>query len=409
MRQSVLWNTFGSYFYYFCQWLMTVLVVRLSGIDDAGTLSLAISACNVWQSVALYGMHNYQASDEDDRYSSGVYLASRVITCLMALTGCVIYIIVLSYTRKQDLCIILFLMLRFSEAIEDVYYAAFQKAWRVDIAGKSMSIRGFLSLILFIGVLKGTKNLALTIGVCAAACMCVVLVYDRKLALRDYGIRVDFDRHKVQSLLRECLPLAVYLLLANFLAMAPRLFMESILGNSKLGIYGSIATPTAVIQMLSTYAFNPFVTLFAEEYQKKDRKGFVRSFVKCISLLLGISVLAVAVSAAAGKWALNILYGAKIAEHSELLIPLVIAACLIAFCTLLCSVHTAIRSFKTMLIGNIAAALLSIVLSICFESVYDMQGANYALIIATSINIVIQSLGLFQSIRKRFSNRFPTS
>lgn len=402
MRQSVLWNSFGSYFYYFCQWLMTVLVVRISGIDDAGTLALAISACNVWQSVALYGMHNYQASDEDDRYSNGVYLASRVVTCAAALVGCVVYIILLSYTWKQDLTIVLFLLLRFSEAVEDVYYAAFQKVWRVDIAGKSMTIRGLLSLIFFVLVLQSSRSLALTIGVCAAACMIVVLLYDRRHAVKMLGIRISFDREKVLSLLKECLPLAIYLLLANFIAMAPRLFMESILGNYKLGIYGSIATPTAVIQMLSTYAFNPFVTLFAEEYHHKDKKGFIRSFFKCIGILLLISVLAVAACAVAGKWALNLLFGSEIAEHSELLIPLVIASCLIAFATLLCSVHTAIRSFRIVLFSNIIAVILSVVLSLFFEKKFDMQGANYAIIIATLVNILALAGGLFSKVREKF-------
>ena len=184
--------------------------------------------------------------------------------------------------------------------------------------------------------------------------------------------------------------------------MAPRLFMESILGNYKLGIYGSIATPTAVIQMLSTYAFNPFVTLFAEEYHHKDKKGFIRSFFKCIGILLLISVLAVAACAVAGKWALNLLFGSEIAEHSELLIPLVIASCLIAFATLLCSVHTAIRSFRTVLFSNIIAVILSVVFSLLFERKFDMQGANYAIIIATLVNILILSGGLFWKVKEKF-------
>ena len=43
LKANVLWNSIGSMFYLGCQWLITVLVVRLSsGFDAAGLLSLAM-------------------------------------------------------------------------------------------------------------------------------------------------------------------------------------------------------------------------------------------------------------------------------------------------------------------------------------------------------------------------------
>ena len=99
---------------------------------------------------------------------------------------------------------------------------------------------------------------------------------------------------------------------------------------------------------------------------------------------------------------MNLLFGSEIAEHSELLIPLVIASCLIAFATLLCSVHTAIRSFRIVLFSNIIAVILSVVLSLFFEKKFDMQGANYAIIIATLVNILALAGGLFSKVREKF-------
>ena len=55
LKLNMLWNSFGSLFYLGCQWLMTVMVVRLSnGFDAAGTLTLAMSVYNIFSSLALY-------------------------------------------------------------------------------------------------------------------------------------------------------------------------------------------------------------------------------------------------------------------------------------------------------------------------------------------------------------------
>ena len=55
--KNVIYNTIGTFFYFFCQWLTTILVVRISGYEDAGILSIVISFykyllfyCFIWSS-----------------------------------------------------------------------------------------------------------------------------------------------------------------------------------------------------------------------------------------------------------------------------------------------------------------------------------------------------------------------
>ena len=68
IQSSIVWNSVGSIFYLGCQWLITVLVVRLSGVDEAGVLSLAMSVCNIWYCLSVYGMRNFQISDTENKY-----------------------------------------------------------------------------------------------------------------------------------------------------------------------------------------------------------------------------------------------------------------------------------------------------------------------------------------------------
>ena len=68
LQSSIAWNSIGSIFYLGCQWLMTVVVVWIAGLETAGILSLAMSVSNIWYSFAVYGMRNFQVSDTVGKY-----------------------------------------------------------------------------------------------------------------------------------------------------------------------------------------------------------------------------------------------------------------------------------------------------------------------------------------------------
>ena len=67
---NILWNTFGNIVYLVCQWLLSVVVVRISGsYADAGVLTLAISTTNIFATLAAFSVRNYQVSDLSEKYS----------------------------------------------------------------------------------------------------------------------------------------------------------------------------------------------------------------------------------------------------------------------------------------------------------------------------------------------------
>lgn len=401
IQASVMWNSIGSIFYLGCQWLLTVLVVRIAGIDTAGTLSLAMSVCNIWYCISVYGMRNFQVSDTQDKYGNGTYIFSRYLTCAAALLGCVIYITVVGYDPEQKLCILLYFLFKFSEALYDVYAGIFQKEWRLDYAGKSMLVRGVLSIGAFTGLLLVT-SLPVAIAGMAAVCLAEVLLWDLFHARKIADTKPDWNVKKVMALLKECFPLLAYTLLSSVIGTIPRLFMERILGNYELGIYGSVATPTLIIQMAATYVFNPFVTLFAERYYQKDKKQFMRAFLNCTLAVAAISLVGIIGGKIFGEWGLNLLYGEEIAAHVELLIPLIICTILTAFSWLLCGILTAIREFKGLVVGNLLAVIVSTALSAPCESRFGMQGASLALAAAVVVEIVILLIFMMKKTKKQF-------
>lgn len=400
IKQSILWNSWGSLIYLGVQWLQTVLVARLLGYEDAGIFSLAMSVTNIFYALSIYGMRNFQVSDIEEKYTADNYVVSRVVTGAGAFVLCVGFTILNKYNFQQTICIIAYMLFKLSETIFDVFSGFYQKRWRMDILGKSMTMRAIIMLCIFPGVMVVTQNLLSAIVSMAIGVFCVILFYDIKKTRELETFELNVEGDKVLRLLVECFPLAIYLVLTTSIGSIPRYFLEIYQGSEKLGIYASVATPTLIVQMAATYIFNPMVTVFAECLNRKDKKQFVKTLFQCLIITATVSVVALAGGKIFGRIGLFILYGEGIVEYEYLLIPLIICTITTAFVWLFCGILTVTRNFKALLVGNGCALLFSIVLSMVLIPRWEMQGATYALLLGNVVGIIISVYYIIKDIKK---------
>lgn len=402
IQASILWNTIGSSIYMVTQWLVTILVVRLAGVTAAGDLALAMSVNNIFYSIAMFGIRNYQVSDVKNKYQNGTYIASRLVSCGGAFILCTLYCLLVGYSREQNACILAYCLFKMSEALYDVYAGVCQKLWRMDYIGKSWLLRGILTFISFCGILYVSSNLLLAILSMAVVSFIIILVYDVPKTKQIADIRIKWNKNECCQMMKECFPLLCYLILSTAVPTVPRLLLERMRGSYELGIYGSVAAPTVIVQMGASYIFNPFMTLFAEQYEMRKREEFWRTLKKC---MLGIAVLSVAALCGGkllGRWGLNFLYGEEVAEHVVLLLPLICCTILTAVGWLLCGLLTVVRNFKGLIFGNMAALAVSCISSVIFIKYLGMQGASIAFL----TGMVMEILWLYGSLVKSTKIKF---
>ena len=179
--------------------------------------------------------------------------------------------------------------------------------------------------------------------------------------------------------------------------MLPRLIMERKLGSYALGVYGSVSAPTVIVQMGASYIFNPFMTLFAEQYNNGQQKEFWSTFRKCLLGIVGISIISLAGGKLLGVWGLNLLYGKEIAEYVDLLLPLICSTVLTALIWFLCGLSTVVRDFKGLIISNVIALIISFYSSFILIDRFTMQGATMALI----VSLLIEALFIILFLKKK--------
>lgn len=98
---NIFYNSFGMIFYYGCQWLTTLLVVRLSGYSDSGVYGLAMTFTAAFAILALFNTRQYQVSDVAGEYSDRTYIRSRLVAIGIAFFICAAGVCVNRYTPYQ--------------------------------------------------------------------------------------------------------------------------------------------------------------------------------------------------------------------------------------------------------------------------------------------------------------------
>ena len=389
MARNVIWNSFGSLFYLGCQWIITILVTRIAGFYDAGVLSLAVSISAVFQTVAMFGIRNFQVSDVDDQYSASTYVGFRGISCAVSLLFCLVASLVLGYRGDQFLAILFYMLFRIAESYSDVLYGIAQKKGRLDINGKGFTVKGVLLLASFLGTYLLTKSLPAALACMAASSFLSTLFFDLMLVRRLETFRLLDNLKKCLSLAKETVPLFIYLFLFSTLTTIPKLFLEGMYDETALGAYSSIFSIAMLFQMATTYIYTPFVQYFADLYKKRDLSHLFSVLLKVVLAMVVLAAVTLIGAAFLGEFVFVLVFGESIREYLYLLTPILISIFILSLMGFLFMLEIVIRDFKGLLLGNFAGFAACCGLTPLMIHKCGINGTSYGLILSALLAVAI--------------------
>lgn len=392
LQQNIIYNTVGSLVYYISQWVMTVLIVRMSGFNNAGILSLAMSVTAAPGIIGLFNIRSYQVSDINSQFSNRVYFVSRIFTSALSFVICAIITIFGGYSFDKVAVIMIFMCFKVAESIADVYYGVDQKNGRMDYAGISLTVRGIGSLALFLGLFLFTQSLFISILGMTAFSFAVIFLYDARKA-SDILITEEKEESVsvlVKKLLIICFPLAVVAFLNNLSIIIPRLFLEKFHGEEIMGIYSSVSSPTIVIQLAATTIFAPLIPMLAIKFNNGEKKSFNQIIRKFSLLVLILTIVFLIGSKFLAEWALILLFGSEIASSAYLFIPIIVISILIGINASLFSICTLMREIKSQYLIGAVGVVSSVLLSLWLVKKDSMVGVVVAITGSLLLQILIQ-------------------
>ena len=399
LKRGMIVNSLGSLTGLGCQWLITIVVVRLAnGFDDAGLYSLAMSVYGIFGPLAQYRMYTYQISDVRAENSTGEYMGIRILTSSGALLLCVVYSALTCPSSFLPI-ILLYGLFKTTGLVIDVLHACDQAHRRLEYIGISLALQGVGSLVSFAVMMSVFGSLELALLGMVVATLLVGLLFDLPRTSRFDSLRPRFNSQKIKRFLISCFPIVVAGVAVSASTSLPRQYLSYAMGDAALGVYASVAAPVALIQMGVSYIYNPLLGIFAEYYESHDRAAFTKLMGKTAAAMVVVGLGSAVAVSILGEPLLVLFYGTDIEGYAYLLLPMVMLAIGTGWMWFLNDLLVALRVFKATFVTGAFALVVSLLVIIPFVALWGLNGVTFACLLSCIVASVVSLLYLVRHLR----------
>lgn len=402
-RKQAAINSIGSVVLMFGQWLISVLLVRMSGYEDAGIFSLAMTVSNVFSFFANYGLRNFQVSDVSGRYTQGQYLLTRVMTSAASVVACAVYLVAAGgYSAVERWAILLYLLYSNVNVIGDTLLGALQLHDRLYINGYSNILRGALCFVAFVGTYLAVHDLLAALAVMALGTLVLMAAYDWRCFHRVETLAPwrRTDGKAAMQLLRVCFALMLSNILPVITTALPRRSIQKLAGTEQLGYFSSIFTPTVLITTLVPAIIIALVPKIARAWKEQDRSGLLRLVGQTYSFTVGFVLLAELAALIAGRFVMQLIFGPEILQYYGLLYWAILATGINALTSCGNGILIAVGSNRAVAVGAATALAVTAALSDLLVKAQGIHGAAYVLTVAYLLQVVVQAVAFVRRMAR---------
>lgn len=371
-RKDYIWNTIAGLINAAEAVVMSMIVTRITGLADAGMLTIAFAVGNLMMSVGKFGVRNYQVTDIENKFSFSIYFKTRLFTVMMMIIGVVGYLacasIWLEYDWDKIMIIFAVCMIYAVEAVEDVFWGYFQRRGRMEAGAKLFCFRWTGIFIIFLTILWFGRNLGLTLLACMAVSLILFLVllhfsYGDICCEEDRCIKLSIQRRDIGEIGR-LLKMAFSLFGISFLSLyvnnAPKYTIDACLSDEVQACYGFVAMPVFVIALLNNFVYQPTLVSMAMEWEQKHCKAFICRVFKQLGVIGIISAVCLTGAYMIGIPMLSWLYHTDLSAYKGELMILLTAGGFLAVSGYLSVVLTIMRCQKDLLWPYCLVAVIAI-------------------------------------------------
>lgn len=393
LTSNFMWTLGGNVIYSASQWGMLSVLAKRGSPATVGVFAfgLAVSApvfmfCNLQ-------LRGVQAADATSEYQFADFFMLRSACTLGALLFLGGLCAIAGYRGEVLVVVIALSLAKAFESWSDVIAGLLQKRERLDLAARSVSLRGVLSLIIFASVFAVTRNLSAACIALAVTWAAVVCLYDMALAR---GVRQKGDGFlsasttRMWALLKKSLPLGIVMTLSSLNTNLPRYLVVHYLGASQLGIFASLAYLLIAVNLLGVALGQAATARMATMFAVGELERFRDVLAKLVGFGAAIGGAAYGIALGFGRALLKLLYGPAYSSHERLLLIFAVTAGISTIATFMGFAATSAQSFRAQV--PVIVVMTITTLAGCWLLVprLGLNGAGIALLISA----IVQCAGL---------------
>lgn len=404
VKRNYIWNTIAGLLNAAEAVILSMIIVRITGLGDAGILTIAFALANLLVTVGKYGVRSYQVTD-----STGIsfrsYLYARYVSVSLMVVFSVGYLMIGTMTGSYSLYksgIVLLMCLIFAvEAAEDVFWGYFHKAGRLDIGAKMFIVRWLGILLTYAVGVSLTKNL-LWASVAAFSVSLILFWICRKAI----GDTIDYDSYQWQMwrILKDCLPLCLSGFLNFYICNAPKYAIDRYMDDETQACFGFVAMPVFVIELLSTFLYQPMIVGLSVKWHQGETGKIVKGLLRQLLLIAGLTVVCVVGAYLIGIPVLSLLFGTDLREYKKELLLMVSGGGGLAVANFMVVLLTMMRKQIYIIVCYVIVALSAVVLLPKAVMSYQTVGVAFVYDILITVLSVILGAGVISILYGRTKN-----
>lgn len=340
-NQSIyIWNIVGSMTNAFMSMVILAIVTRTLDNQQTDIFSIAWSISQLMATIGTFQIRTYQATDVTERYKFNQYFAFRCLTVVIMILASIIYIVEKRYSFYKTMIVLIICLFRAVDSLADVYEGVFQQKERLDLAGKALTYRIVMAMLVFLGTIVVFDNLLLSsLGLLVSYCICFFLFDVR------YNIRVEILKNRkkgtiksykwIIKLLLEGLPLFVNAYLMMSINNEPKMVIDRAIEQKWMETgtqtaFNILFMPASVLTLVYI-VFRPLLTQMAIAWNRKEKKVFIHIIIRMLACLVFFTCLILLGSSVLGIPVLSVFYGVDLSNYKLHLLIIILGG---SFCTL---------------------------------------------------------------------------
>lgn len=403
--RDFFWNTVGVGTWGVVFPLLTIVVTRLVGVEQAGMFSLAFITGLMLMFIANYGVRTFQVSDVSEEYSFQEYQVNRIITCIVMIVVGVGYLLIRGYENDMLIISAGVYAYKLVDGLADVYEGRLQQVDKLYLAGISQTIRSVVAVIVFSIILFVSHNLpAACVGMALGATFTFVVV-TYPLALfetpRSKGVSVK----NVWSLLKLCFPLFIALFMYNLIDNMPKFLMEGRLAYENQLYFNALYFPAHSILLIAGFVYKPLLLRMAHQWaDPEQRKKFDWTIVGIMAFIVVLTFIMMGVMGWIGLPIMSWLYGLDFGQFRGLCFIMLAAGGVTAAIEFIYQVITVLRRQNQLMRSYVIAFGFSLFVPILLIEFTGLPGAIIGYLIVMAILFVLL-ISEYVSIRLEFTHQ----
>ena len=341
-----IWNTISGILNASEAVLMSMIVMRTTGLSDAGVLTIAFAVGNLFSCIGKFGVRNIQATDQIRKFTFREYFFARLLSVVFMLIAVITYLRIgvnaTNNIAEEKLVILVICLVYASEAVEDVFWGLYQQNNHLEVGAKMFCARWVVLIFIFaINMILG-RSLLFSL-VTASICSYCVLIVAILITFPQYRKKENISFKASLEILKQGFPLMTASFFEFYLINAPKFSISEVMNNEAEAAYGFIAMPVFAIGLLSSFIYAPVIVKMSNEWNLKHYDTIRLYAVRQLRVIAVITIICAIASYFIGIPVLSAIYAVSLKEYRSELVILLIGGGFLAVASYVIVIFTIMR------------------------------------------------------------------